>query len=448
MQPLIVESRFCRFQVPWNWTPAPGLGAIQERKPGAARSALAVENWLEQPKTASEYATAQQEMLRAHDPGIQLLDQKPIASRELGDAHFSVFKVPVAGGADLRQEQLTVANGPLVCSLTLTAGAGDREAWEEIFPDALRSFEIPAQPWAAAIRREPLAPAMSEPPRKTAGISEELQLAFPVRPGWTFEAPRGSLRHVSGAEITLRRTGLSSDAPDGLFAEALARIGKTSTHMPRAWDQGKTPEGFPFYLLESISVIRKTWGPPETLVLREAFLRDEAALEIRLQCREGDAEALAAFGELVSSYTLLPPEQRRLRLRLPWIDLQLQGPWTEAAPGLYLRQPDVLFLAARSLPNAQGRRRQGEATAAGVKARPDFGQIAKEESAEGPWKGWDAYRHAIDFVATDGSARSFRGSWLERGKDLHEITLLGPATPETEEIFRQALQAVSVAGRG
>jgi hypothetical protein len=444
MQPLIVESRFCRFQAPWNWTPAPGLGAIHERKPGAARSALAVENWLEKPKTAAEYAAAQQEMLLAHDPGVQLLDQRPVASTELGDAHFCTFKIPGEAQADLRQEQLTVANGPLVCSLTLTASASDSEAWEEIFPETLRSFEVPARPWATVIRREPLAMV---PPTRPEGNAEALQLAYPVRPGWTFDAEQNCLRHASGSEITLRRSGLSSDAPDALFAEALARVGKTSSYVPRAWDKGMTPAGFPFYSLESTSVTRKTWGPPETMILREAFLRDASALEIQLRCREGDVEALAAFGELVLSYTLLPPEQRRLRVQSPWIDLHLQGPWTEAAPGAYLRQSDsILFLTVRSRQNTQGRLRHGQSATERVKARPDLRQISKEESADGQWKGWDAYRHAIDFTATDERARSYRASWFEMGKDLHEITLLGPATRETEEIFLEALQAVRPSG--
>ncbi|HEX4494908.1 MAG TPA: hypothetical protein VIE43_04485 [Thermoanaerobaculia bacterium] len=444
MQPLIVESRFCRFHAPWNWTPAPGLGAIHERKPGAARSALVVENWLEKPKTAAEYAAVQQEMLLTHDPRIQLLDQRPVASRDWGDAHFCIFKIPGEAKADLRQEQLTVTNGPLVCSLTLTASASDSEAWEEIFPETLRSFEVPARSWAAVIRREPLAMV---PPTRLEGKAEALQLAYPVRPGWTFDADQNCLRHASGSEITLRRSGLSSDAPDALFAEALARVGKTSSYVPRAWDKGVTPTSFPFYALESTSTTRKTWGQPEIMILREAFLRDESVLKIQLTCRDGDAEALAAFGELVLSYTLLPPEQRKLRVQSPWIDLHLQGPWTEVTPGAYLRQLDsILFLTVRSLQNTQGRLRHGQSAIERVKARPDLRQISKEESADGQWKGWDAYRHAIDFTASNERASSYRASWFELGKDLHEITLLGPTARETEEIFLEALQAVRPSG--
>jgi hypothetical protein len=441
MQPLSVESRFCRFEAPWNWTLAPGLGAFHDRKAGDKRSALATENWMEKPITAAAYAEAQRALLAAQNPAVELFEQKPIVSSELGDAHLASFRLPGENQARFRQEQLTVANGPLLCCLTLTANESDREAWEEIFPAVLRSFEIPARTWAATIRREPLMANAAQP---ATGSAENLQLAFPPRPGWTFDAERGVLRGNAESEISLRRTGLTSDAPDALFAEALARVGKTSTHVPRAWDKGVTPGGFPFYILESTSVIRKTWGPLETLVLREAFLRDEAALEIRLQCRDGDTEAVTAFGELVSSYTLLPPEQRKLRIQLPWIDLQLAGPWTEAAPGVFVRQLDsVLFLTVRSLPNTQGRLRHGKSAVERFRARPDLREISKEESAEGPWKGWDAYRHSLDWSDAKERAGAYRASWLEMGKDLNEITLLGPATPETEEIFRQALQAVS-----
>jgi hypothetical protein len=99
--------------------------------------------------------------------------------------------------------------------------------------------------------------------------------------------------------------------------------------------------------LESKAYSKKTWGPGETLIVRQAFLQDESALEIRLEAREGDTDSLATFGTLVSTYTLLPPSERQLRVQEPWLSLTLSGPWQEADKGTFLRESEPpLFLTA------------------------------------------------------------------------------------------------------
>jgi hypothetical protein len=443
----VIETNFCKLEVPWNWTHSPGLGGFHE---ASKRSAVVIENWMEAPTTARAYAETQHDLLKAKRPEIELVEQKEFSSQELGDSYWSAFLLPLPDGSRARQEQLTLVNGFLVCCLTLTARSDDTEAWSEAYPEIYRSLHIVARHWAPGISRDSL--IVSDPKTisgETNIIDPVLQIVFPLRPHWLYAPDEAKLSSNSGATITLQRAGPMSGDPSRLFGDSLARKQNDPAVQARRWDKGKNLNGYTFWALEFVAQVKKTWGPAETLITREVFVKDETLLEVRLQARDNDLDALSTFGDLVSRYALLPLSERQHRVQDSWLDLILPGSWIETARGVHsLQAKPPTFLLTKEV-NDPKTNLAGFSKAAirSFKSRPDIKTIVKEERVDGLWKGFEASRYLLDFLNQSSAPMSLRSSWFAAERRLYELVVIGATGEATEDLFRRSLSAVKPPSR-
>jgi len=435
------ETRFCRFEAPAGWIPMPLVGVFERRSNEPCRSAVVIENWLEKPMKAQEYAAAQRAMLKEHAPGVEFLEETRYSGAGLSDAHAVRFRTTAKGGARLRQELIAAIEGPLAVSLTMTGLENDGPNWSRLFGGILSSFAITAAQWAREIARGEVAP--KEP--KSAGRvpAPGLQMSVPVAPGWKLEAEGGALRSPSGSEITIRRSGLSAGSTDELFAEALLRIHRDPGWKPRRWDRGSTPSGWPFFALESVALQTGTWVKKEPLVLREFFVQDEGPVAFRLQASENDAASVEALGAAVFGYSLLPAAERRLAVRESWLSLELAGEWQALGSGTYVRtaQPVTLLMTQR-LPGSPGLKTYAESAARTLRSAPDVKSVAREDAREGLFKGIAGWRYGLDFSDADAASVFVRAAWFESGGTLYALTVRGPAGKETEDLFSRAIESV------
>lgn len=440
MKPILYEGRFCRLEVPWNWHLVPGAGAFQESR-NTRRSTVLIEDWLRTPMSAATYAEKQKALLADQYGEVEELEARSFGSEDLGDVYWVAFGSLAGPGPSLRQELLTPVNGPLVCCLALTARADDQEAWKEIFPQIYRSFEIHARGWAREIQREPLFAEEIRPENGGLIAVPEWQISFPAKPGWRLDQDAGRLYHEKGAEILVRRSGLSSVSPDALFVEALAQAHRDSARTIRTWDQGETRQGWSFFALESSEMTKKTWGPEKVSVFREIFLADESALAVSLRAQQGDTEALDMLSSLVSESNPLPPEQREIRIREPWIKTRMSGHWISPAPGLYIHQgdPEVMLIVQR-FPQASNLASLRQNAPEALRRQLGIGEAAREELVEGAWKSLDALRYSFEFLDREERLQMLRAAWIAAPRATYELVTVSSEAPRLDQIFLQVLQ--------
>src|SRR5262245_29462096 len=120
MASTVFETRFCRFEPPPGWVPMPLVGVLEKRSNEPCRSAVVMENWLDKPMKAQEYAAVQKAALQEHAPAAEFMEETRYTGAGLTDAHALRFRTTAKGGIKLRQELITAVEGPLAVSLTLT----------------------------------------------------------------------------------------------------------------------------------------------------------------------------------------------------------------------------------------------------------------------------------------------------------------------------------------
>jgi len=435
----VFESRFCRFELPAGWMVLPGLGAMETRASAARQSAVVLENWLEEATTAETFGKRQREFLARERPGISLIEEKPLSGAAFRDARWVALRAPGAGGVTLRQEQIFAIEGPLAVSLTLTASEKDPEKREKSFETVRRSFEIRHGQTLRQLKREALIAGEPPAPAPARTSVPHLQIALPVPAGWRLDVSTGTLVSSQGAEISIVRSGLPANAPDELFAEALAAALRDSAVRPRFWDHGPTAQGFEAYALESAAVATGTWVQKEAAIRREVYVQDAGAVVFRLKASDGDRAAKAALAQVVGGYELLPPADRRLRVTVPWLPVELSGPWQAGGPGIFVRAAlPSLTLTAMRMPAIQGAEKFAAAAADALKPAAPGVRVAKEERKQASWKGITLYRYAVDAVAPDGEKTSTRATWFASGDSVCFVIVRG-SEAEAEPLFGQCL---------
>lgn len=438
----IFETRFCRFEPPSGWIAMPLVGVLEKPSKEPSRSAVVMENWLDKPLKAQEYAAAQREAVQAHAPGAEFVEETKYSGAGLSDAHALRFRTAAKGGARLRQELIVAVEGPLAVSLTLTGLESDAANWSRLFGGILGSFAITAAPWARAMERFALAP--KDP--KSAGPSTAapaLQMTVPVAAGWKLDAEAGTLRSPAGAEITIRRSGLPAASPDELFSDALVRAHRNPDVPPRRWDRGVTAQNFPYFALESATVQAGNWVKKDPVVVREIFVQDHGPAAFRLQAPESDAAAFEALNAAAFGYDILPPAQRRLVLRESWLRIDLAGDWTPLGAGAYVKPSEpVAILMAHRIPASPGLKAYAENAVRALGTAPEVQAVVRQESREGPHKGVPAWRYSLDFTGAAGAPVSLRAAWFEAGGALYALTVRGQTGKDTDDLFGRALEGV------
>jgi hypothetical protein len=420
----------------------PLVGVLEKPSKEPSRSAVVMENWLDKPMKALEYAAVQREAVKAHAPGAEFMEEARYSASGLTDAHALRFRTTAAGGARLRQELIVAVEGPLAVSLTLTGLESDAGTWSRLFGGILGSFSIAAAPWARTIQRVSFAP---KEPKSTGPSSSApaLQMTVPVAAGWKLDADAGTLRSPAGAEITIRRSGLPAASPDELFLEALVRAHRSPELRPRRWDRGVTRQNFPFFALESATVQAGNWVKKEQLAVREIFVQDHGPVVFRLQAPEGDTTSFEALGAAAFGYDILPPAERRLALRETWLRIDLPGAWTALGSGAYVKTSEpVTIVTAHRLPATPGLKAYADNAVRALSTAPEVQSVVRQESREGPHKGVPAWRYSLDFTNAAGTPSSVRAAWFEAGGAFYALTVRGQTGKDMDDLFARSLDGV------
>ena len=435
------ETRFCRFETPPGWVPIPLVGVLERRSNEPCRSAVVLENWLDKPMRAEEYAAAQRAALKDQAPSAEFVEEARYTGAGLSDAHALRFRTTAKGGVRLRQELIAAVEGPLAVSLTLTGLDNDGPNWSRHFGGILASFAITAAPWAREIQRAELAPRPSKAPPLTPVPS--LQMSLPVLPGWQVDQGTGLLKSSAGTQISIRRSGLAAGSTDELFADALWRAHRDPAVKPRRWDRGETAAGWPFFALETVAIAPGTWVKKEPLVVREFFVKDEGPVAFRLESADGDMASVEALGAAVSGYTLLPAQERRLAVRESWVRLDLAGEWQAVGSGTYVRAREpVVILTAQRLSGSPGLKAFAEGAARSHRGAPDVRSVSREDSRERQLRGLAGWSYSLDFAGRGSEDTSVRAAWIESAGALYALTVRGPTGKETDELFSRAVEGV------
>ncbi len=441
----LFESRFCRFEVPSGATVLPGAGVLESRADDLRKSAVIVENWLDEKLSAARFAEIQRKAVLAQTDAAELSEEGAVKGGRFPDAHQQVFEIASPEGVALRQEQYFMVEGPLAVCLTLTGPAADASGWRRFFEPVQRSFEIP---FAAELRALTRAPLLSEGVSGPAGgpaaarAVGHLQVSFPVPAGWTYDEATSTLRSGGGADIRIQRSGLPASTFEMLFAEAIGRALRDEKRVLLRWDRGATAGGREAAAIESEAAPGGTWVKTEKRIVREIFLEDDGALALTLEAAARDDAARAALAQIVAGTALLPAEARRLRVALPWLPVELEGPWRETGPGIFVRTaPPPMLLSAQRQPSAPDARKLADLAAASLRSSPELAQVSKEEARQEDYAGRPVYRYSLDFVTKAGEKAYLRAVWFDAGGSVCSVLLRG-ADPSTGEVFRKCLESL------
>jgi hypothetical protein len=438
----IFASRFCRFEVPPGWTVLPGAGAVESR-PGTRLSAVVTENWLEQIESCEAFARRQKELLQVLRAGTVAVEEKPLRHEVLQDVRGILLRAPGPAGTFLRQEQILAIEGHLAACLTLTGPEADAKRREQPFETVRRTFEIPGRAALRKLTRAPLLVSVSRsPPPVTRVTVPPLQISLPVPDRWRFDQSAAVLRGPGEAEISFQRTGLPASSVEELFAEALSRALRDPAFSPARWDRGRTAQGQEAFALESVGEGKGTWVRTEAPAVREVFTLDESALVFRLRASERDEEARSALAAVVDGYALLPQGERRLRVPIAWMPVELSGPWQQGAPGVFVRTArPALALAALKIPAIQGLEKFADEAAKSLRPSAEGVRVSAEERRRITWKGVPLYRYTVDAVDADEKKQSIRAAWFGGGDAACAVIVQGEGR-ETDSLFEECLNGL------
>jgi hypothetical protein len=441
----VFESRFCKFEAPPGWLVLPRVGVLENHPAGPQRSAVVMENWLDAPERASDFASRQVAILEQEAPGLEVLRRGAAALRGVSDGFSIWLRSRASDGTRLLQELVAAVEGPLAVSLVLTAPESDGPAWQRIFGGVLGSFSIPAAEWSRAIARGGIIVPAERSPERTQKVPG-LQIVVPVPPGWTFDAQAACLRSPSGAVLSGQRGGLPSLAPDELFCEALSRLQSDASARIRRWDRGELPGGRSFFALEALSGSTGTWTKTGGRLVREVFVQDEGLIAFRLSSDEADSGAVSGLFAVVSGYEMLPPAERMLTVDEGWWKAELPGAWLAGGGGVYvLPSAPARVVAAQKAPLALPLKEFADHAIRQVRNAPDFVETIRDERRDVSVRGVTGVQFFFDYVSQEGSRTATRSLWAEGSGSLYGLSVRGPVGPETDDLFARVIAGVDAA---
>lgn len=438
----LVDTRLCRFAVPDSWSVLPGQGAVGPDLDHPTLSALAVEDWLDEPIGAATFLERQMPLLQEELGGVEQLRLDTANDSRFDSAAVALFRSRDAQGPAMLHYQYVGIVGFLVACLTVTGEEQDHERWRPEASSILGSLEVPQGRKLRALTRRQDLIATRSPTRDSARVPiPHLQLGLPRLAGWQLDEAAGVFQR-GAASLKLRPGGHGADSVDQLFAQALADAAKSPTWHPAWWEKGELPDGRSFFALATERCAPKTWGPPERTGLLRIFVQDCMPVELQAVAPALDADLTQAVGSLLSGYAWLPPEQRRCRSMEPWLPVELDGPWTNCGPGAYLllSEPPA-FICLSAAPRTDSFRQHAQTQAALLRGSPEVPMTAQEELCHGRWRRWEACRYALDAPCPDGSAGVLRACWLEVGREVYGLVVQGTSRAEVDALLLRLLEA-------
>lgn len=426
------QSSFCRFTGPGHWRAVPGLGLVEGGAAGVQRSAVVMENWVDPPITAVEYVARQRKALPELEREVAVVRDKSLSAGDR-DLHLATYRSPLPAGDFLVQQQLTTADGPLICTLTVSGRESDLSAWGPLADGMLDSFTVDGRRWAKDIRNEPL---LGKAPRSRGQSTEarSIGLAVPEPSGWSWDEATNTLRLGETATITVRRSGLPAASAEECFAGALARLGALQDARASRWHHGETPSGLAYWAIETVGQAGRTWGKTAAVTHREAYIEDEGVVAFTLDAA-GDLDvADAAFAEVVAGYSWLPADLQALRTGETWLHAELPGHWMVVGTGVYARMtPTPIVVQALVLPRAQPAAKLGPGQSRALRSAPGVAAVHRDEEESGTLYGRPAYRVTLDYDTADGAAASVRVVMVDGREVSYQLVVQGGIATEVSQ---------------
>jgi hypothetical protein len=430
-------SRFCTFEGPSGWDVVPGLGLVDSNGGAGKRSAVVTESWVDQGQDAATFAQAQIQVLKQERSDAEVVAEERLSSPKLSDGLLLTIRTPLPEqGTGFLQKQLVTVEGPLACTLTVSGREDDQQLWQELCNPMLGSFAVPAREWATGIQEAELVqPASASPPASRQALPQ-LGITIPVPEGWHLD-DKGVLGKGDEASITIQRSGLPAGSAEECFAHALGRLSRQGIK-PEAWQQGTTRGGSPFWALDTVAVIEKTWGPAERILRRQVFIDDQGVLAMTLECRsEQAAEALSI---IIDGYTWQEPGERELLLAEPWLPAKLTGAWLAAGPGVYVSsEPPGTVVIVQEIAKEKGLADLMKRQVSALRAQPELGQVQRDECTEGVFAGCAAQSYCLDYQDGDGNPVSLRLCMLDTRSSRCVIQVRSGAAEMADSCLRELL---------
>ncbi len=433
-----VATRFCSFAAPEHWLPLGAIGLADERAEPPRASAAVNECWVDPPQPLPDLAAEHFEKLRADHPGTAVVSDEPCADGRHPEAHRTVFRVPTAGGEMLLQN-LLVMHGPLVCTLVTTRPAASRTAGE-LDAAIVASFEVTAAAWARDIRREPLAASPPATPESTAIPLPQLHVAVPVPAGWTLDRDTGRLRAGSAAIALVHHAPAKGD-PESHFTASLEHLHRSDGWRPTAWDRGELPGQRDYWGLAATHASQRRWGQAEQTFQRQLFVAQDGVLELCLTAPAPADADTAALLEVATGLQSLPAQERRLVVARPWLSATLEGPWSEEAPGLFVRAGGARLAAmAAELPRRDDPATTARRAAKDLARQTDGAQVIRQELVDGIWQGRAITHLALAWHPPGEAPEHLRSAWLDGGEQILWLLVRGGLEPETDAVYKALLE--------
>jgi hypothetical protein len=449
----VYESSYCTFAVPDDWEAKPPFAFVGKDGTGTLWTAQVLERCLVAALPAASHLQQQKTILPRLYRGFELLAEGPHRPEGAGEGFALTFRFLDAEENESEARAFFIVLGPLMCQLVLAGPDRPDKDRERLFTAIARTFAFRQVDFLAKAQTAPLTSEVLRTPQPVAARGwpggwrkfPRACVSLPLPSGWEVTEEDGDALFRRGtAEIRLHRVLEGHGDAGTWFSHRLKRL-QTSGDLLVGSENGELDRGSYAALLYEEKGVGRTWKTTATNRCFEVYLDDRQPLLWSLNAAEsGFADQRALFESLIAAAEFLDPEEWETRLKEPWIDYTLRGPWQVEAAGLYSNVTDpaplfvhlnterATFTLGKLEPSILESLRQGF----------HFQDGFAERSSLGVWRQHEALHYAVDGCET-GSGRgvSVRATWLAKEHRMYGIFVRGAAASPCEALSRGILEA-------
>jgi hypothetical protein len=445
------ESRYCSYHAPSEWEPEPPFGYSE---PGGAEGRSQVqllEIWLSDPQSAAEYANKQKEVLPHLLQEFELVDEGGYQTSGPGDAHFLRYRHFSDDGDTTIETKIIVAQGPLLCEMTLNRHDEPDEERDRILDAIGRTLTLQNTDFLSKPETIALMPALA---REDSSKSDtEHRLAFPracvsIPPpkGWDVSEKDGDvIFELGNSSIRLHRhLGELGDA-NTWFRERMKGL-QDGGSLLLSSENGELESGCTYAaLLSNPGELGTTWGTAAEKRALLVFVEDQQPFEWSLLCPKDSFEICHPVLQTVIAETdLLDSSQWQTKLAEPWIDLTLSGGWRAEGEGLYLKMEEkFVFLYLNKLPCNMPLKDLSPSVVDNVRGGVET--VVEEDQALGLWHQMDSFRYSLDGILEDGRNLFVRTTWVAFDEQIYAAMIQGIDKGGVESLMKDVLEGLRVA---
>lgn len=447
------ESRYCSFEVPDDWIPAPPFGFTDSEHEEDCSSIQVFERWGDQPSDAIRCVEEDKNQLAYLERGFELIDSGHYSQLDISPqaSQFLLYSFITGIGAEKIAKKIFWSKGIFLLEVLIVWPKSTKDLGVLTRVEStIRASDLSFLDHFNGFRLYPLGYGVSEDaPGEGRSAFPYCCLSLPNLDSWSVGSENGeAVYQRQGWEIRLRRLiGHTTDLGEWL-GEKMKWI--QDTHgLVFGSEQAETEEGHEYALIMfEEGAARRRWRSAASSCCLQVVVSQQE--HIFLWILKGERQNidlfLPDFRFLIDNTTFLEKSEWRTDLVESWVDGVLSGPWISPGPGTYLytgREQTLVYVGVEGseTPFDEIARASLESMRGSLDLKPGY----KEEERRGKFQGNEALWFSLRGYDRESDwPQALRILQFFVNDRIHSIIVRGIDSDNVDDVFYQISSFVNL----